>query len=261
LTVGGSATGGIVFSIIARQLLPTLGFPWTVRIMGFVVTANVSIMLSIFRTRLPPRRSGPIIELGAFKERSYTLFIIAVFLTLWPLYYAYDYINIYATNIIGVSSSASLTILLIINGVGLPGRVIPALIADRLLGPLNTLIILAILCALLSYIWLAVSTYNGLIAFAVIYGLINSGVQGIFMSAMTSLTKDLSRIGTRAGMVLSIVAFSTLTGAPIAGAIIDADKGSFVGVQVYGGTMMLIGTAILIMARESQTGWKWKAKV
>lgn len=34
----GSATGGLVFPVIVQQLLPKIGFAWTVRVLGFVVS-------------------------------------------------------------------------------------------------------------------------------------------------------------------------------------------------------------------------------
>lgn len=165
-------------------------------------------------------------------------------------------INIFATDVIGISTSTSLEVLLIFNAVGLPGRVIPALLADRLIGPLNTLILVSFICGALVYIWISVTSYSGLLGFVVVYGFFDAAVQGIFLSALSSLTEDLSKMGTRVGMVLSIVAFCTLTGAPIAGAILDRDHGSFLGVQIFGGTLMLAGTAILVLARVMKTGWK-----
>lgn len=33
----GSCTGGVVIPIVVQQLLPRVGFPWTVRVIGFVM--------------------------------------------------------------------------------------------------------------------------------------------------------------------------------------------------------------------------------
>lgn len=38
----GSATGGLVFPVIVQQLLPKIGFAWTVRVLGFVVSTFLS---------------------------------------------------------------------------------------------------------------------------------------------------------------------------------------------------------------------------
>lgn len=89
----GAATGGIVFPLIAQQLLTKIGFAWTIRVMGLVVVINDVIILGLARTRLPPRRSGPLIELAAFKERSYLLFTIGMWFVLWATYYAYYYVS------------------------------------------------------------------------------------------------------------------------------------------------------------------------
>lgn len=64
----------------------------------------------------------------------------------------------FARDIIHVSSSTSLTLLLVLNGIGVPGRLVPALLADRYFGALNLLIPTIFLAAILLYSWAAVST-------------------------------------------------------------------------------------------------------
>lgn len=54
--------------------------------------------------------------------------------------------------------------------VGLFGRILPNYISDSFIGPLNTLILLAAVSALLLLTWIAVHNRGGLIAFAVVYG-------------------------------------------------------------------------------------------
>ncbi|RDW80164.1 hypothetical protein BP6252_04802 [Coleophoma cylindrospora] len=257
----GSATGGVIFPLIAQQLIPKIGFPWTVRVMGFVMLANMVIILALARTRIPPRKAGPVLELAAFKEPPYTLFICGMFCIFLALYFAFTYINLYAKDMLGASTNMSLTILLVMNAVGFPGRVAPAFIADAYLGPINTLIPLTFLCSFMLYIWATVKTLNGLIAFAVFFGLTNAAVQGIFMGSMTSLTKDLSKIGTRVGMALSILAFAALIGPPIAGQLIQVDNGSFLYTQLFGGSTTILGTALLVAARVSETGWVLKKRM
>ncbi len=75
----GSATGGLVFPSIVRQLLPTLGFAWTMRVIGFVQVATLLVANIGLRTRLPPRRSGQIIEWSAFKDPEYSFYAAGSF--------------------------------------------------------------------------------------------------------------------------------------------------------------------------------------
>lgn len=76
IAASGSATGGLVFPAIVETLLPRIGFGWTVRIIGFVMLALQAVVFVCVKTRLPPRKSGPLIEWGAFTEAPYTLFAI-----------------------------------------------------------------------------------------------------------------------------------------------------------------------------------------
>lgn len=92
-TASGAATGGIIFPLIAQQLLPKVGFAWTVRTMGFIILFNGVLAISIARVRLSPRKSGPLIEWSAFKEIPYTLFCIGMCLNLWAVYFAYFYVS------------------------------------------------------------------------------------------------------------------------------------------------------------------------
>ena len=92
-TATGGATGGLIFPLIAQQLLPKLGFPWTIRIMGFVILFNAIVAISIARVRLSPRKLGPLIEWTAFRELSYTLYCVGMFFNLWAVYFAYFYVS------------------------------------------------------------------------------------------------------------------------------------------------------------------------
>lgn len=114
---------------------------------------------------------------------------------------------------------------------------------------------------LMVYCWMAVTTRGGLYAFAVVYGLATAAVQGIFVGALASLTKDLSKTGTRFGMVCSILAFATLTGPPIAGALIERDGGGYGTAQAWGGTVILLGSLTVGAARIYETGPRVKIKI
>lgn len=80
---------------------------------------------------------------------------------------------------------------------------------------------------LVIYCWMAVETRADTYAFAAVYGIATAAAQGIFVGALASLTKDISKTGTRFGMVCSILAFATLSGPPIAGALIEKADGRY----------------------------------
>lgn len=82
MTACGSATGGLVFPAMARQLLPTVGFGWTVRAIGFVQLVGLVIANLGLKTRVPPRRSGALVEWAAFKELEYTFYAAGSFMVI-----------------------------------------------------------------------------------------------------------------------------------------------------------------------------------
>ena len=256
IAAAGTATGGVVYPVIVRQLLPQVGFPWTVRVIGFVMFGIQCVTIAFTRIRLPPRRSGPIVEWQAFKELPYALYCTAMFLVFWGLYFAFYYIGSFGRDILNLSRNDSVNLLLILNGVGLFGRLIPAYLADKYFGPLNLIGPVTLIAGVLLYCWAAVSSSNGLNAFAVVYGLFAAGIQSLFPATLSSLTTDLKKSGVRMGMCFSVVSLACLTGSPIAGALIEKDGGRYLHAQLYAGSIMVVGSALLVMTRVAKIGWR-----
>ncbi|KAL8671883.1 MAG: hypothetical protein Q9168_003636 [Polycauliona sp. 1 TL-2023] len=257
----GAATGGIVFPVIVQQLLPKVGFGWTVRVLGFVMLALNILVFLFMKPRIPPRKSGPLVELAAFRELPYTLFSGGMFLSFWGLYFAFYYIGSFGRDILGIGQQGSINNLLIMNGVGLIGRLIPAYLADHYFGPLNTLIPFVFVAGLLIYCWAAVVSSSGLTGFAVFYGLSAAGIQSLFPATVSSLTTDLKKAGVRMGMIFTTVSLAVLTGSPLAGALIQARKGNYLSAQMFGGSVLMGGFCVLVAARLAATGKKFKARV
>lgn len=255
----GTSIGGVVFPVIAQQLLPRVGFEWTVRVMGFVVLVNNVIILALIRPRLPSRTTGPIVEWAAFREAPFTLITIGMFLCLWSLYVAFSYITTYATQIVGVSESTSLTIFFILNALGTPGRILPGLMADRY-GVLNTMVPFIALTGVLYFCWIAVGSSAELFIFVVLFGFIDAAVQGLVLGALSAASPKLNTAGTRFGMILSCVSFAALTGGPLFGALVEAGNGSFLYAQIWGGCALLVGGAFIFGARVAKVGWSMTEK-
>lgn len=104
------------------------------------------------------------------------------------------------------------------------------------------------------YCWAAVSSRGGLTAFAVVYGLFAAGIQALFPATLSSLTTDLKRTGVRMGMVFSVISFACLTGPPLAGALIQKDRGTYLFAQMFAGTVLMCGCLVLVVSRVVRTG-------
>lgn len=242
----GAATGGMVFPAIARRLLDRIGVVWTVRVMGFVFLANSAIALALVRQRTAARKSGPLLEWSAFTELPYLLFTIGVFLVLWGVYFAYYFITIFATDIVHMSSSQSFYLIMALNGIGIPGRILPAYLVTVAPSVLHIFVPTILASGLSLYLWAFVKSPSGLLIWTLVYGFCANAVQALALGGLGSLTVDKRKMGTRTGMVLSIVSFASLTGPPIASALIDARAGDFLYAQIFGGTTMVCGALVLV---------------
>ncbi|KAK3096348.1 hypothetical protein LTR53_019363, partial [Teratosphaeriaceae sp. CCFEE 6253] len=128
--------------------------------------------------------------------------------------------------------SASTSLVIIINAVGVPARVIPPYFADRT-GQLNICVPTVFCMTILAYCWLGVHNVAGLYAFTVCYGLVSASFQCLVPSTIASLTPDLKMVGTRLGMAFSTLSFAALTGPPIGGALQSAMGGRYTGATIF----------------------------
>lgn len=255
LAACGSATGGLVFPAVVMRLLPRIGYPWTIRVLGFISLATLAPSILVLRQRLPSRpgprssRSAPIVEWTAFREPPYTLFALGMFLNFTGLYVAFFYIGSFARDRIGVDQTTSIDLLLVMNGVGILGRVVPNSLADRYTGPLNMLIPFSLGTGVVAFAWAGVRDLAGLYAFAAVYGLVAAGIQSLFPATLSTLTEDVKKMGVRMGMVLSVVGVAALIGSPIAGALVQVDQGGFLYAQMFMGSVVVAGMGGLVAAR------------
>ena len=186
------------------------------------------------------------------------------------LYFAFYYIASFSRDIIGMSYTDSLNLLLVMNGAGVSGRLIPNHLADRA-GTINVFIPTAAIAGVCVLCWMAVKDTAGLYVWAVFYGMAAGGIQSLFPAGLSGLTTDLRKAGVRMGMVFTIVSFATLAGPPIAGAIITASGGKYYGAQAFAGATLLLGTVLMVAARsvkvrrilreQNETGYGWHIKV
>lgn len=263
MTACGSATGGLIFPAMARQLLPTVGFPWTVRAIGFIQALGLVLANIGLRRRIPPRKAGALVEWAAFGELEYTFYAAGSFTCFLGVYFAFYYLASYSRDITGLSYTDSLNLLLLLNGIGIIGRLVPNHLADRW-GAINVFVPTAIIAGVCQLTWIAVSGPSGLYAWAVFFGIAAGGIQSLFPAGLSSLTTDLRKSGTRMGMVFTIVSFATLTGPPIAGALISACGGQYYGAQAFAGSAMIVGGGFMAAAKvvkQRRMGGGWRTKV
>ncbi|KAH8147985.1 uncharacterized protein LAJ45_08087 [Morchella importuna] len=260
IAASGSATGGIVIPVVVKTLLPQVGFAWTMRTVGLITLVTLGSVNFILKPRLKPRKAGPIVEWAAFKELTYVLFAAGMFLNFWGLYFAFFYISAFARTQIGLDQGTAFNMVIIMNAVGMPGRLVPNYYADGRVGPLNLLVPTCFIVGILVIAWMRVNSYGGLIAWGCVYGFCAAGIQSLFPATLSSLTTDLSKAGTRMGMVFTIVSLATLTGSPIGGALVQMKDGSYWAAQLFAGLVLLGGGTLLAVSRVAKVGLDWRVR-
>jgi MFS family permease len=160
---------------------------------------------------------------------------------------------------LGLPISSASILVIIINGVGLPFRILAPMVADRL-GNVNVIMVVSILWVIVAFTWLAVHDIPAYYAFTVVYGIVSASFQCLFPSTVSRITPRLDTIGTRLGMAFGINAIASLTGPPIGGRIQTADGGSFRGAQIWAAVSTLIACLFFIILRLQVGGLLLKAK-
>ncbi|KAF2820407.1 MFS general substrate transporter [Ophiobolus disseminans] len=275
----GASVGGMVFPAIAKFTINTLGIGKTLWIMCGVVTV-LSILIQMLaligppkftptntgKTRKKIRRSA--VDWKAFKEPCYTLYVVAMFFVFIGLWIPFFYVREVSAKALDISKDDSFTILILLNAAGIPGRLAPALLADRYIGTINTYIINLFLTSITLLCWPRVATTAGMYPWAIAYGFGAGGVSSLLQAGIASLNQEHHKTGVKIGMAFTIVGFASLVGGPVGGELIQvgehgSDDGmdAFLPMMLFTGSIMLLGCAILVIARVTKTGSVFKVKV
>ncbi|WQF87048.1 Putative major facilitator superfamily, MFS transporter superfamily [Colletotrichum destructivum] len=266
----GSVTGGLVFPSMARTLLPTVGFGWTMRAIGFIQLGTLAIAVFSARPRLEPKKHGSFLDWTAFRETEFSLFTVGCFMvsvgcnaqcgpsvritnlrykSFMGVFFGFFFLSSYARDIQGMPYTESVNLLLILNGVGFVARMLPSLLA-RYFGTVNTFFALLFGSQMAMFTWIAVYSTSGLYVWTIYYSLVIGGVQSLAPAVVSSFSPDLQKLGSRMGMVFSVIGVGALIGSPIAGVLISALDGSYVGAQAFAGTSLAVGCALVFAAKE-----------
>jgi len=234
------------------KLIPKIGFPWAVRIVGFVALATLLISIAVMKVRVRPSSRRKLVDLAAFKEPAYTLFVIGGFVGFIGLYVPFFYIQIYAITHKITDTNMAFYLLSILNAASTFGRIVPNFLADKT-GPFNMIVPCAIISGVISLCLIPINSLAPLIVCCVIYGFFSGSFVSLPPSVLVHLSPNRGMIGTRMGMCFTIVSIGVLIGTPIGGAILDS--AGFNGAWIFGGVTTIVGGLIMAAGRICKAGW------
>jgi MFS family permease len=259
----GSGFGGVLFPLMVQALVPKVGWPWTMRIVGFVLLVLCVLSLALCRSRLPPLKSKSswrdmLPSSRIFKDGTGAMAVTTagVFFIEWAYFVPVTYVPSYylaRQNLRGgdaVSGDAAFAyqLLAILNGASCFGRYLPGYISDKI-GRYNTMILGSFLAmAAVLGLWLpdAISSQPQsmalIIVFVVVFGFA-SGANITLTPICIGQLCSTQEYGRYYASAFTCCAFGCLTSIPIAGNILTATSGS--GRQGYWGVILFAGISYL----------------
>lgn len=245
--------GGAIFPIMFHSLQPRIGFGWTTRIIGLIALVTLGFANLVTRRRVLPTTRRKLLDVSALREAPFMLCTAGFFFGFLGLYIPFFYITPYALIKTRAGATLAFYFVPILNAGSIVGRLVPNALADRI-GALNVLIPCTLACGVLAFTWTAVHENAGLIAFAILYGFFSGAFVSLPPSTITSLSNDLSKVGTRLGMSFGICGIGVLIGSPVGGALLNLHTGHFFHAQLFGAVVMIISCGCLMLGRVAVSG-------
>ncbi|KAI1789938.1 MFS general substrate transporter [Ganoderma leucocontextum] len=236
IAFAGSGVGGVVYPIMFQRLFVEVGFPWAVRISGFISLACCAVAIATVTSRREPvRHQAPWIDGKIFQDVPFMLAVAgSVFVCLGMT--------------TGISATTAFYVLSAMNGGGIVGRLAPPLVSD-FIGPFNIIVPCAFLLGLSPLVfWIFAKSLVAILLFAILYGFLSGGFIAILIPCVAQISEP-NEIGTRIGVLYSIVSFGALAGGPAAGALLKADHDSYAGLIALCGVANILGSFFMLWSR------------
>ena len=257
----GGGIGGIIFTNVFGILSNNIGFPWTIRILGFIFLASLMVSLLTLEARLPPSPSaGSKIDIRALKEPVFTMTSIAVIFAEIGLIVLVTYYPSYAQSH-GITGALSYQLMTIMSATSIFGRVIPGVLAD-ILGRFNVMFGTCAICTILSFgLWFTAGNDRAcILAFAALIGFWSGPAISLTPVCVAQISKTES-YGKRFGTTIALMAFALLVAIPVAGEILKGQNRGTVETE-YSGLIGFCGAAyagaclFLFLAKGASVGWR-----
>lgn len=269
LAAAGGSMGGVIFPLTLQSLFPKIGFAWSTRVVALIDLLLLLLANLFIRSRLPSNPatfSNLLPNFLIFRDKVFALTTAAVFFVEWGLFVPLTYLSSYAFAH-GVDEAFSYQLIAILNVGSCFGRYLPGLLADRI-GRFNTMILTVLLClgSTLALWLLAQDSIALMVVYALVFGFASGSSISLTPVCVGQLCK-VENYGRYYATCYTLVSFGSLTGIPIAGAILQQSQGQPTGVGAagdgdYWGLIVFTGlswagaTILFGVARGLGAGWK-----
>ncbi|KAJ5834202.1 Major facilitator superfamily domain general substrate transporter [Penicillium robsamsonii] len=272
IVLAGSSLGGVIWPIAIDKLInaPHIGFPWTMRIVGFIMIPCLIFSCAVAKSPMTPttnvesrnlkresdentieekdKSQSHIAETVALlRKPSLQLLCLAMFTTFFGMFSPFFYTTSYAVEK-GFSTSLAFYTVSIVNGASFFGRVLPGIVADKY-GKFNCCIIATISAGVVALCWTKVTSVAGLVIWSAAYGFASGGILSLQQACAAQVATS-TTLGLAIGTVSGSTALSAMANVPIGGALLE--KYGYLSLSIFSGTSLLLGGFLLIAARLVQ---------
>ncbi|KAI0651102.1 MFS general substrate transporter [Trametes meyenii] len=251
IVVAGSSIGGAVGSLIYREMISTLGLRKSLAIFTAIDAVSFGAAYVMVLERRPAHKRSEIIwfDRAFFKDPVFwsiaMCFFFVVFGYLGPVFLLPTFT---VEKVPQLSELVAALPLVVLNLSAALGRTLVGFAGDKF-GPVNLLWVSIVLSGLSQLVvWMFVSTYAGIMIFAVLYGFFC----GCFLSLVSAVAARIYGADRLAGLSALLLLFNApgyAAGAPVAGAILGVTGNNWQVVAGYSGSVQIFGALILLYAR------------
>ncbi|EHK26035.1 uncharacterized protein TRIVIDRAFT_63367 [Trichoderma virens Gv29-8] len=247
VAISGSSVGGIIMPIAVSKMLnsSSLGFGWTVRIMGFLMLPFMAFALVVVKPRLPPWTTSFWIP-SAFRDGKYDFIILSTFFVFIGMFMPIIFLPTYAVTR-GMDPTLAGYLPAILNGASTFGRIIPGVLADKY-GRLNTYALGSVITSIVIFCMNSTMNNAAIIVYAAVFGFTSGTIISGATVSITGCASDPRNVGTYTGMGLALGAVGALIGPPIDGAFVKHYVGFFEA-TMFSGAMCLFGGFVVLLAK------------
>lgn len=231
------------------------------RAVAFLLLGIVFIGILTIRSRFPPLKQPLVLKdfVTPYTEMPFLLLAIGTWFIYIGGFIPFTFIIVQA-RAQGMSTNLATYLVSILNAASTFGRIIPAHFGD-LFGVFNIMILLTGFSAVTTLaLWLpstvmASGHTNALIiVFTVFYGFASGCVFSIVPALIAKISPDIRKLGVRTGSLYALSATGVLIGSPIAGVIAAENGNGLLGLTLFSGAFLAVGTIFVVFSRLKQTG-------
>ncbi|KAL4800848.1 major facilitator superfamily domain-containing protein [Aspergillus venezuelensis] len=263
IVIAGSSLGGVIWPIAINELLKneSLGFGWTMRIVGFIMIPLLAAGCFCCRPppkppvtdaefhgprqqeKLPKRRP----DFSILKKPEMQWLAVGYFFICFGLFAPFFFLTSYAVAH-GFSHDLAFYTVSIVNGASMFGRVLPGMVADKY-GRFNFSIIFTLVSGIIALCWTKATSVAGLVVFSVAYGFTSGAILSLQQVCAAQVATP-QTIGLAVGTIFGAGSLPAMASTPISGEL--AGKYGYLALSIFAGVSLIVGSVFLLLARVAQ---------